>query len=100
MKPAKIPSFVSIVILTTITIIFWVAISVYRALNTKPVPKVAAEILEPVMPSLEKSGLDKVQSRVFFDESQIPISTPLATALATPTASTSATPTATPKGTQ
>lgn len=106
MKRPAVPSFVSIVILTTITIIFWVAFEVFRVFTTKPAPNVPPEILEPLSPNLDTKVIDKIQRSIFFEEGQIPqtiISTPSASpspiATATPTASAPASPTATSSGT-
>lgn len=104
MNKSKLPSFVSIVILTAITSIFWVIFGVYRIFSTKPSPKVSDEILEAVDPTLDRETIDKIRNRIFFEESQIPqtvTQTPTpapteeATPTATPTATASATPTAT-----
>ena len=110
MKKLKTPSLVTIAILTTITVIFWVFFSVYRVFATKPTTSVPAEILEPISPTLDKTILDKIQQGVFISEEQIPqtiitvpssppTSSPLPTPTLTPspTATSSATPTASPE---
>jgi len=113
MKKYKTPNLVSMVVLTTITVVFWVLFSVYRAFTQQPTPSPSPEILEPFSPDLDKDALDKVQGRRFFEEGEIPqlnvaVSTPTAaptleaTPSPTPTASAEATltpsPTATPSG--
>jgi hypothetical protein len=79
MKRPKPPNLVTIAILTTITVIFWVFFTVYRAFTKHPSPEVPAPILEPLTPNLDKNALDKLQTRIFFEEGefpQIPILTP------------------------
>ena len=115
MKRPKPPSLVTIIILTTITVVFWVFFSVYRAFTTQPSPTVPPEITEPFNPDLDQDALDKIEGRTFFSEGQIPIITILtptpsalpsgeletlitATPTATPTATSSPTPTSTPSG--
>jgi len=113
MKIPKPPNLVTIVILTTITIIFWVFFSVYRAFTQEPTPTVPPEIIEPFSPDLDQDTLNKIQSRTFFSEGQLPtitILTPTPTEVpseelettptptASPTATLSPTPTATPSG--
>ncbi len=110
MNKSKVPSLVSIAILTAITSVFWIFFSVYRIFTTKPAPKVPEEILAPISPELDKVAIGKVQGRIFFEEGQIPQTSvtlaptstpssspsPLASPSATPIATASATPTALP----
>ena len=100
MKKRKTPNLVTIAILTTITVVFWVFFSVYRVFTDVPSYAVPAEILEPVSPTLDASLIDKIESRIFFSEgevvTQIQISSPTATPAETPTASPTATPTSSP----
>jgi hypothetical protein len=116
MKKLKTPNLVTIVVLTTITIIFWVFFSVFRAFTQEPSPSLPPEILEPFNPDLDAETLSKIQGRTFFSEGQIPTitiltptptevpseelvsQTPTPTASPTATATISATPTATPSG--
>lgn len=114
MKRPKPPSLVTIVILTTITVVFWVFFSVYRVFTTQPSPSVPDEIIEPFSPNLDGATLTKLEGRTFFAEGAIPtitILTPTPSALpsgeletltatptATPTATSSPTPTASPSG--
>jgi len=102
MNKSKLPSYVSIAIMTAITSVFWVFFGVYRTFTTKPAPKVSGEILEAVNPELDRNTISEIQGRIFFEESQIPQTvisqTPQPTIAPTeaPTASPSATPTASP----
>ena len=87
MKKRKTPNLVTIAILTTITVVFWVFFSVYRVFTDEPSYAVPAEILEPVSPTLDASLIDKIESRIFFSEGEAvtPTSTPEASPAATPT---------------
>ena len=100
MRKRKTPNLVTIAILTTITVVFWVFFSVYRVFTDEPSFNVPAEILEPVSPTLDTSLIDKIESRIFFSEgevvTQIQIASPTATPAETPTASPTATPTSSP----
>ncbi len=107
MNKSKVPSFVSLIILTAITSVFWVIFGVYRIFTTKPSPKVSDEILETVNPELDRETIGKIRNRIFFEESQIPqtqitqtpIPAPTELPTPTPTASPSGTPTASPTAT-
>ena len=72
MKNLKIPTFVTIVVLTTITMIFWAFFGVYRIFTKESPPEIPAEIIEPLDPNLDKNTLELLQGRIFFEESQIP----------------------------
>lgn len=72
MKKPKIPNLVTIFILTTITIVFWAFFGIYRVFTKQPSPTVPSEILEPLSPTLDTDSLNKIESRTFFEDSQIP----------------------------
>lgn len=101
MKKQKIPSLVSIAILTTITVLFWVGFSVYRIFSEEPDPSVPAEIIEPLTPTLDSATIDKIEQRIFYEEGEVetqiasPSPTPLEAPAASPEASPSPSPTAT-----
>ena len=100
----KLPSLVSILILTLLTSVLWVSLSVYRALTTRPEPPIDSEILNPLTPTLDQDTIEKIRSRLFFDESQIPenvVTAPQAeqvavTSVPSPTSTSTPTPTTTP----
>ncbi|OGM56072.1 hypothetical protein A3E46_02905 [Candidatus Woesebacteria bacterium RIFCSPHIGHO2_12_FULL_46_16] len=107
MKKTKTPSLVTITILTTITVIFWVFFTVYRVFINEPAPNIPAEVLEPLTPNLDKDTIDKIEARLFFSEGEIgatqfatasPSASPTPEATATPTSSPSASPTPTATG--
>lgn len=72
MKKEKIPSIVSIAILTLITSVFWIFFSVYRIFTSKTFTKIPQEILLPFSPELDLETISKIENRVFIEENQIP----------------------------
>ena len=72
MKKNKLPSVITILILTLITIVVWISLSIYRALSKKPAPSVPEEISKSLTPTLDMDSLGKIQSRLFLDDIQIP----------------------------
>lgn len=102
MKKNKLPSFITVLILTLITVVMWVSFSVFRALSSKPVASVPEEVSKPLNPTLDSDTIGKIRSRIFLDDSQIPENIitaptpgPTPTPVATPRASPS--PTASPE---
>lgn len=68
----KLPSFVTILILTLVTSLAWVAFSVYRAVAIKPNPSVPKEISEPLVPILDDKTITDLKTKLYFDDSQVP----------------------------
>ena len=67
----KYPPLVRLLILSTVTIFFWIGFEVYRVLSVKPPPVVSQETLAPVNPSLDVPSLDELQKRLHLSESEI-----------------------------
>lgn len=72
MKKSKMPSIVSVLILTLITVVFWVTFDVYRLFNQADVPVVTESVSRPLTPSLDQNAINQIESRIFIDNSQIP----------------------------
>lgn len=72
MKKTKLPNFISILVLTLITVVMWITLNIYRALSTGTTPSVPSDISLPLTPTLDKDTINDVESRIFMDESQIP----------------------------
>lgn len=72
MKKTKLPSLVSILILTLITAFAWLSFSVYRALTVQPAPVVPKEVSEPLTPTLDSETIESLRTREFFEDFQIP----------------------------
>lgn len=80
MKRNKLPNLVVVSILTLITAVMWVAFNIYRSLTTKPSPAIPSAISEPLTPSLDTQTIQGINSRIFFNKSQIPeVSAPTVT---------------------
>lgn len=96
MKKAKIPSIVAVMILTVVTVSVWIVFSVVRIFTTEPTPSIPPEILNPLNPNYDKTAVDKIQERIYFDKEQV-FETVQPSPSPSPTASPVASPTATPE---
>lgn len=109
MKKNKLPNVISVLILTLITIIMWISFNVYWAVTGKPTPSVTQAISDPIDPTLDTDTINKIESSLYFDSSQIPQNVVTQTIVsattiptiapgptAAPIASASASPTGTP----
>jgi hypothetical protein len=67
----KAPKLVTITILSTITIIFWVFFSLYQILTNKADTQVPETLLEEINPVLDTTTLNLIQNRLFFEEGQV-----------------------------
>jgi hypothetical protein len=67
----KAPRFVTVAVLTTITIIFYVFFNLYQVLSKKSEINIPASILEPLNPTLDTATLNSIQSRLYFEEGQV-----------------------------
>lgn len=75
-KP-KPPKLVTIAIITTITIVFWVFFGLYQVLTKKPDIEVPDVLLQEINPNLDVTTLNQLQDRLFFEEGQVsPIAQP------------------------
>ena len=106
MRTSKSPRLVTIAIISTATIIFWIFFEVYRIFTATPPVNVPPELLQPINPVLDTSALQNIENRVFFEEEEIPETpaglpeiiievTPTEIPEETPTEEVSPTPTAT-----
>ena len=71
MKKSKAPGPVVILVLTLITVIFWIFISVYKTLVTSEPPRVSERILEPLTPTLDTEAINKMEQRIQLREDEI-----------------------------
>lgn len=109
MKKNKLPSLISILILTLLTSVLWISFDVYRALTAKPAESVPKTVSDSITPTLDQTAIKKIESGIFIDSSQIPENViaipsspipgqpaqaplPTPTPVVTPTASSSGTP--------
>lgn len=86
MKKEKLPSLISILILTLVTTIVWVSLNVYRSFSKEQDPSVPKEVSEPITPTLDQSTMNNIKNKIFLDDSQIPQNrTPMPLNIPTPT---------------
>ncbi len=71
MKKSKAPSYVTIAILSVITVFFWIIFSVLRLLRAPTETKVPDEILSPLNPTLDLDTLNNLENRLFFTETEL-----------------------------
>jgi hypothetical protein len=71
-KKRKTPSFITIGILTLITVFFWIFFSIFRAFTVKPAIQVPEELLTPVNPTLDTNALNSIEEKFYLEDSQIP----------------------------
>lgn len=71
MKNPKQPNFMTLAILSVITVFFWIIFSVIRLLQ-KPVDvKVPNEILAPITPTLDIETLETVKNSKYYSDTEI-----------------------------
>lgn len=68
MRKLKVPSAVTISILTLIMVVFWIIFSVARLLISKPSPSISQEVLKPLSVELDKETLEGLQQRIDFSQ--------------------------------
>lgn len=106
MQKSKLPSLITILVLTLITVLMWIGFTVYSAITRTPEPSVPTEVSATIVPSLDTDTINKIESGIFFNAGQIPpltltaspgpSNTPIPKVQNTPVASASGTPTASP----
>lgn len=64
MKSKKLPSPVVLMILSLITVLFWVMFSIYRVFTTKPTPNVSEEVLKDLDPKLDSLIIREIEKRI------------------------------------
>jgi hypothetical protein len=101
MKKDKLPKPISILILTLLTTTVWISLSVYRAITVEPAPSVPQNVVKSLTPTLNKESINKIESSIFLNDSEIPqtetqSSAPSPTVVPTEIASPSASPSASP----
>ena len=67
MKKSKVPSIVAVMILTVITISFWIVFGVVRIFTTEPTPSIPPEILNPLNSNYDNTVVDKIEKRLYFE---------------------------------
>ncbi|KKP44135.1 MAG: hypothetical protein UR37_C0014G0021 [Microgenomates group bacterium GW2011_GWC1_33_28] len=52
-------------ILSLITVLFWISATVYYAFTAKPTPNVPTEILQDLNPRLDNVTLDQIETKTY-----------------------------------
>ena len=70
MKKPPAPKLVTVAILTTITVIFWVFFSVYEIITSQEKLTIPQELMNPIDPNLDLETLEKLPLKYFVEEGQ------------------------------
>lgn len=70
-KKVKVPSLVTLAILTLFTVVFWVGFDLYHAFQNKPDPEVEPKVLEPINPVINQDALNQLQQTLLVSQSEI-----------------------------
>lgn len=65
MKKTKLPKIITLIILTSITIVFWVFFNIYSTVTKKTITAVPEEILLPINPKLDSEIINQIEERVY-----------------------------------
>lgn len=64
MKNNKLPSIIVLMILSIITLLFWISFTIYRVFTSKPSPVVPEQISQSLSPILDIDTLNKIENRI------------------------------------
>jgi len=67
----KTPAIITILILTLITVLFWVGFGVFRVFTTGPKIEVPPEVLNPLTPTLDNNALEAIEQSIYFGENEL-----------------------------
>lgn len=65
MKKTKLPSAIVLMILTLITVIFWISFTVYRVFTTETKPEIPEEVVLKLDPSFDTKTLQMTKDRIY-----------------------------------
>lgn len=71
MKNPKQPSYMTLAILSVITVFFWIIFSVIRLIQKPVDTKVPNEILSPITPTLDLETLENVKNSKYYSTTEI-----------------------------
>lgn len=63
----KLPNFVILLVLTTLTVLMWLGFNIYRSFLIKPSPPVAEGVLFPLNPVLDEVAIREIEQRVVVE---------------------------------
>jgi len=72
MKKNSLPQPITILVLTLLTALVWVGLSIYRTATVKPGVVVPEDISKPINPVLNSNVIQKIESAIFLQDSEIP----------------------------
>lgn len=68
----KTPSLVVIAGLTTLTALFWVAISIYMSIRKTEEIDIPKNVIKPVNPTLDREALSHLNDRFYVEKESLP----------------------------
>lgn len=91
----KLPSLVSILVLTVITSVMWIGLGIYRSFTQEQTPSVPDNVSQELNPALDKAAIEKIKTKSFINAGEVPstiivATTPSATPLVFPSISPAA----------
>lgn len=60
----KLPNVVILMILTLITVLFWISFSIYNVFQSSPAPVVSNDIIQQLNPQLDTSTIDVIKGKI------------------------------------
>ena len=72
MEKRKLPSLVSMLILTLITCVVWASFEIYRVFNKPTTPSVPPSVSEPLSPTLDQETVSLIQNKIYLSDEDIP----------------------------
>lgn len=63
----KLPVVVTLLILTLITVIFWISFGIYRSFTNEPESTVSEETLLPLNPILDTETINEIKERKYVE---------------------------------
>lgn len=91
MQKTKRSNLTVFAVLTTITILTWVAFDAYQRFNRTELKDIPVSALAPINPSLNGEILDNIETKLFFSQEEVAQFTPAPTSTPAEEASPSAT---------
>jgi hypothetical protein len=72
MEKRKLPSLVSMLIMTLITCVVWGSFEIYRVFNKPTTPSVPPSVSEPLSPTLDQETVSLIQNKIYLSDEDIP----------------------------
>jgi len=65
MKKEKLPRVIILIVLTSITVVFWVFFSIYSAVSKTTPVSVTEEVILPLDPKLDTQTINQMEERIY-----------------------------------